>query len=43
VTLGRGLEEADYRLPGTNGLDSLAALRGACPEAPLILSATRRR
>ncbi len=28
---------ADYQLPGTNGLDFLAALRGAYPEAPLIL------
>jgi len=28
---------ADYQLPGTNGLDLLAALRGAYPEAPLIL------
>jgi CheY-like chemotaxis protein len=28
---------ADYQLPGTNGLDFLAALRGAYPDAPLIL------
>src|SRR5262249_57464657 len=28
---------ADYQLPGTNGLDLLAALRGAYPEAPLVL------
>src|SRR5262245_27246107 len=28
---------ADYQLPGTNGLELLAALRGAYPEAPLIL------
>src|SRR5262249_58077771 len=28
---------ADYQLPGTNGLDLLAALRRAYPKAPLIL------
>jgi DNA-binding NtrC family response regulator len=28
---------ADYQLPGTNGLDLLAALRGAYPDDPLIL------
>jgi CheY-like chemotaxis protein len=28
---------ADYQLPWTNGLDFLAALRGAYPDAPLIL------
>src|SRR5215831_9974147 len=28
---------ADYQLPSTNGLDLLAALRGAYPDAPLIL------
>jgi CheY-like chemotaxis protein len=28
---------ADYQLPGTNGLDLLAAVRGAYPDAPLIL------
>jgi CheY-like chemotaxis protein len=28
---------ADYQLPGMTGLDLLATLRGAYPEAPLIL------
>jgi len=28
---------ADYQLPGTNGLDLLAALRAAYPDEPLIL------
>ena len=28
---------ADYRLPGMTGLEVLAALRGAYPQAPLIL------
>jgi len=28
---------ADYQLPGMTGLDFLAALRGAYPQAPLIL------
>ena len=28
---------ADYQLPGANGLDLLAAWRGAYPDAPLIL------
>lgn len=28
---------ADYQLPGMNGLDLLAALRGAYPDSPLIL------
>jgi CheY-like chemotaxis protein len=28
---------ADYQLPGTNGLDLLAALRGADPDTPLLL------
>jgi CheY-like chemotaxis protein len=35
---------ADYQLPGTNGLDLLAALRGAYPDAPPILySASQAR
>src|SRR5215510_9159983 len=34
---------ADYQLAGTNGLDLLAALRGAYPEAPLILYSASMR